>query len=253
MGSTLRHLHHNPRFYILASSVLLSLLIASWLRISIPSDQLFGIRAQQTLGLLAIIYWYLALLVSPLQKRFSTSPFMPYVVFSRRAIGVSSAYFALLHMLIALFGQIGGLSGVALLPPRFLIAITLGFTALLILLAMAVTSFNKAISYMTFPRWKFLHRFGYLAGILAMLHIWMIGTHMSYAWLQIVAFILLTTLFWLESSRLADFLVKKYPHLTNKNIILSIVLWLVMALGLSLLPQTIDNSSSHHSQAEKAQ
>lgn len=250
---TLRTLHHNPRFYILASSILLSVFIASWLRISIPSDQLFGIRLQQILGLLAIMYWYVALLISPLQKRFATTSLMPYLIFSRRAIGVSAAYFALLHMLIALFGQIGGLAGVTLLPPRFLIAITLGFTALLILLAMAATSFDKAISFMTFPRWKFLHRFGYLAGILAMLHIWMIGTHMGYPTLQLVAFVLLTTLFWLESSRLARFIVKKYPRLTNKNALLSTILWLAMTFGLLLLPQTIDNSGSHHNQAEKVQ
>jgi sulfoxide reductase heme-binding subunit YedZ len=253
MGSTLRTLHHNPRFYILASSVLLSVLVACWLRISIPGDQLFGIRLQQTLGLLAIIYWYITLLISPLQKQLSAASFMPFVVFSRRAIGVSAAYFALLHVFISLFGQIGGFSGISLLPPRFFVAITLGFTALLILLVMAATSFDKVISFMTFPRWKFLHRFGYPAGILAMLHVWMIGTHMSYLTLQIIAFILLTTLFWLESSRLATFIVKKYPRLTDKNLLLSSILWLIMTFGLLLLPQAIDNSTSHHGQTEKVQ
>lgn len=253
MGNTLRTLHHNPRFYILASSILLSILIASWLRISIPSDQLFSIRLQQTLGLLAIVYWYVALLISPLQKRLSTAPFMPFLVFSRRGIGVSAAYFALFHVLISLFGQIGGFSGLALLPPRFLIAVILGFSALLVLLAMAITSFDKVISFMTFPRWKFLHRFGYLAGIFAMLHIWMIGTHMSYPWLQAVVFILLTTLFWLESGRLASFIVKKYPRFSGKSLVLSTILWLTMTFGLLLLTGAIDNSSSHHTAAEKTQ
>ena len=251
MGSTLRTLHHNPRFYILAGSILLSVLMASWLRISIPSDQLFSIRLQQTLGLLAIMYWYLALLISPLQKRLASASLMPYLLFSRRAIGVSAAYFALLHVFVALFGQIGGIGGISLLPPRFLIAVVLGFTALLILLAMAATSFDKAISFMTFPRWKFLHRFGYLAGILAMLHVWMIGTHTSYLFLQVVAFILLSALFWLESGRLADFIVKKNPRLINKNVALSIIFWMIMTFGLLLLPQTIDSSSRHHSLVEK--
>lgn len=253
MAGTLKHLHHNPRFYILASSIVISALIASWLRISIPSDQLFGIRLQQTFGLVAIIYWYVALLVSPLQKRFSASSFTPYLVFSRRGIGVSAAYFALLHVGISLFGQIGGLAGITLLPPRFLVATLLGFIALCILIAMAATSFDKAISFMTFPRWKFLHRFGYLAGILAMLHIWMIGTHLSYSWIQIVAFILLSTLFWLESSRLAAFLVKKYPRFTKKTFALSTILWLVMTSGLLFLPQAIDSSSDHHDQAQRTQ
>lgn len=247
MPGTLKQLHHNPRFYILASSILLSILLASWLRISIPSDQLFGIRLQQTFGLLAVLYWYSALLISPLQKRFSPSTFTPYLVFSRRGIGVSGAYFALLHVLVSLFGQIGGFAGIFLLPPRFLVAILLGFGALLILLAMAATSFDKVIALMTFPRWKLLHRFGYLAGILAMLHVWMIGTHMSYGWLQILAFILLSTLFWLEADRLAGTISKKFSF-THKKPILSTLLWLGMSLLLLALPQVAGSTTSHHAQ-----
>lgn len=236
----------NPRFYILASSVCASIIVASLVRLSVASDQLFLIRTEQLFGYIAIIYWYCALLVTPLQNTFGDRSSIRYLVFCRRAIGVSAAYFATLHVAIGLWGQLGGLAGLALLPPHFLVAVILGFIAFVILAAMAVTSFDKIIKLMTFPRWKLLHRFGYLAGILAMLHIWMIGTHMSYAPLQVVSFVLLVILFRLEAARLAGSLAKKRPQIAHKKVIVTTALWLAMTAGLLLLPRAVGDFNDHH-------
>ncbi len=236
----------NPRFYILAAAVTLSVLIPSWLRLTVPSDQLFVIRVEQVFGYLCMICWYVALITSPLQKQLSGRFGTNYLVFCRRAIGVSGAYFALLHVMISLFGQIGGLSGLALLPPRFLWAILLGTLALLILLAMAATSFNKVIAFMTFPRWKMLHRLGYIGGLAVLLHIWMIGTHLSYLSFRSVIFVFLVILFRLESVRIANNLAKKYPNLQDKRVFISVGLWIAAMLMLLLLPQLFGSTTNHH-------
>jgi len=52
----------NPRFYILATAVTLSVLIPSWLRLTVPSDQLFVIRVEQVFGYLCMVCWYVALI-----------------------------------------------------------------------------------------------------------------------------------------------------------------------------------------------
>ena len=112
-------LTRNIRFYILAATVCVSIFVFCWLRLTITDNQLFLIRAEQSFGYLCVVYWYLALLVSPLQKQMGNRFNLTPLVFSRRAIGVSAAYFALLHAGIALWGQIGGFSGLVLLlrPP----------------------------------------------------------------------------------------------------------------------------------------
>src|SRR5687767_8589295 len=95
----------NPRFYILASAVCVSVLAACWLRLSITSDQLFVIRLQQLFGYFSVFLWVGALIITPLHKVVGDRRYMPYLLFARRAIGVSAAYFALLHVCIALWGQ----------------------------------------------------------------------------------------------------------------------------------------------------
>jgi DMSO/TMAO reductase YedYZ heme-binding membrane subunit len=236
----------NPRFYILAAALMLSVLISSWLRLTVPSDQLFIIRVEQIFGYMCMVCWYVALITSPLQKQLNGRFGTNLLVFCRRAIGVSGAYFALLHVMVALFGQIGGWSGTLLLPPRFLWAIGLGTVALLILLAMAATSFNKVIVFMTFPRWKWLHRLGYIGGTLVLVHIWMIGTHMSYLSFRSVIFIFLLILLRLESVRIADNLAKRYSALQEKRILISVALWIIATVLLLILPQFFEPTTNHH-------
>lgn len=246
MLKMLSSLFSNPRFYILAGSVALSLLVPSYLRLQIPSDQLFYIRVEQIFGYICILLWYVALLISPLHKRLGGRFGTGYLVFARRAIGVSAAYFALLHVIITLLEQMNGLRGLQLLPDRFLWALGLGSISLVILLLMALTSFDKVIAYMTYRRWKWLHRLGYIGGISVLLHMWMIGTHLSYATFKSVIFVMLAILVGFESLRIAENLVKKYPVLEQKKTAISVLLWLVVVGALLVLPQLVDPSANHH-------
>ena len=236
---------HNSRFYILTFSLLFSVWLASFLRLSIASNDLYGIRLQQIFGFVAIIYLYLALILSPLSRVMPKNRYMQQLLFARRAIGVSAAYFALLHAVIGLWNNLGGPSQLGLLPVRFKVAVGLGAITLTILLALASTSFDVVVTRMTKPRWKMLHRFVYAAGALVVVHAWLIGTHSVYAWVQCTSFGAMAVLFLLEAFRIATCkpAVRLHKHRAHLRIIVTIILWLLLLLPVVLLPKLI---ATHH-------
>lgn len=236
----------NSRFYILASSFLLSLVIAAYLRLEIPNDQLFYIRLQQLFGLFCIFYWYIAMTASPIGYIIGKHR-TKKLEFARRAIGVSAFYFALLHSVVALFGQLDGLSQLTYLPDLFKWSLLGGLIALVVLLLLAVTSFDKVIKFMTFRKWKWLHRFIYIGGILAMLHIWTIGTHLAYGGVQIATFVALLVLVGLELYRIRKLINTKSLKFSNAEIfVLFVASWAVIGVMILAIPYYINNYHSRH-------
>lgn len=238
---------NNSRFYVLSFSVVLSLLVISYMRTHIIADTLYLIRVQQIFGFIALGYWYLALLATPLSTIFGKQGFMQQYLYIRRSFGVSAAYFAVLHMLFGVFGQLGGLSGLLLLPGRFQLAVLFGGIGLLTLLAMALTSFDSVIRWMTFPRWKWLHRFGYVAACFVLLHIWIIGTHMSSDVLPIVMFGLLSVLAVLESWRMG-FVIEKVSgeQDTRMRYFIFVSLAVVLVGLIAYVPAAVDRFHARH-------
>lgn len=232
----------NSRFYILATAFFVSIIIASYFRITIPSDQLFYIRTGQIYGLVAIALWYLVLTVSPIGYVVGKQR-IRHLSFARRALGVSAAYFALLHFGVALWGQLGGPSQLQYLPSLFKWSLAGGGVALIVLLLMAVTSFDKVIKFMTFRRWKWLHRLGYIGGILVVIHIWSVSTHISYSGVQIAAFMALVVLAGLETFRNVTLLVKRYPEFSSKEYFatLFVSIWVVLIALVLLIPVVVKN------------
>lgn len=235
-------LFHNVRFYILGASFCASIFVASLLRQHIPDTQLFVIRTEQVFGLCAVLFWYIALMISPLSKIIGSQR-LQLLIFARRAIGVSAAYFAILHSAIALWGQLGGIGSIALLPTRFIWACLFGCIAILILLAMAATSFDTVIRWMTPRRWKILHRFGYLGGVLVLLHVLLIGTHSGYLWIQLTALGLLGIFFALETIRIMRTLAKRISLLQSLDIFiaLTVCMWVLWMSLLAATPSLIGN------------
>ncbi len=163
------------RFYILVFSFLLSAFFAIYINNSF-SGSIKLIKITQTYALTAAGYLYFALLAGPFCYNFKT-PFNSAYLKARRAIGVSAFYFALLHASYGFFGELGGFESLPFLNLKYLIAISLSFTALLILSLMAATSFDFMVKFMTFKKWKFLHRFVYLASFFILIHALLIGGH----------------------------------------------------------------------------
>ncbi len=236
----------NSRFYILAYSLLLSVVVFALLRLQISTDQLYYIRVQQVFGLICIVYWYIALIISPVGYVVG-KPRMKYWAYARRAIGVSAFYFALLHSVVAVWGQLGGIGQLQYLPTLFQWSLTGGGIALAILLVMAVTSFDGVVARMTFRWWKWLHRLVYVGGVLAILHIWSIGTHLAYTHVQFAAFIALVVLAGLEIYRIVTTVNKKYLHLDRpETIALYIAGWAIVSGLVFMIPLVVENYHSRH-------
>lgn len=237
---------YNSRFYILVGSFLLSIFLFALLRLQIPSDQLFYIRAQQVFGLLSILYWYVALIISPLGYVIGKHR-MVRLEFARRGIGVSAFYFALLHGSIALWKQLGGPEQLQYLPSLSRWSILGGFIAFVVLFMMATTSLDKVIDFMTYKRWKWLHRLGYIGGTLVVLHIWSIGTHLAYGSIQLAAFLLLTLLSGLELFRITKNVNQKYLHFNKAEVAaLFVSAWILVITAILLMPTYINNYHQKH-------
>lgn len=130
---------HHSRKLILLFSFLLSIFVFLYIDSTTGTDNLLKIRLSQYFALIATVYLYLALLASPLYSVFPNFPYKPLYIRARRALGQSAFYFATLHACISFFGLLGGFAGLKFLTTSYLQAISLSFSAYLILAVMATT------------------------------------------------------------------------------------------------------------------
>lgn len=237
---------NNSRFYILASSFFISIIILGVLRTAIANDQLYIIRLEQVYGLLAILLWYLALIIGPLGHIIGKHR-TKHLEFARRAIGVSTFYFAMLHFVIAFWGQLGGLGQVQYLPSVFVWTLLAGLGGLAVLFLLASTSFDAVVKFMTYRKWKWLHRLVYVGSILVLIHVWVLGTHLSYAPVQYLFYGMIVLFLAVELYPTSQLLNRKYLKLSKyESIILFLAAWLGISVALLIVPNLAPNINSSH-------
>lgn len=242
----------NIRFYILAASFLLSLFIYVWVigtNISFTSQTA---KLTRWYGLISVFFLYITLLIGPFFYTFTIFPKKLSKLFSksRRALGVSVFYFALLHSVIPFFTQLGGFFGLAFLSNKYLISLSLGAIALLIFFFLTITSLDYAVTIMEFKNWKLLHRLIYLAGFLLLIHILMLGSDFITINTAIpqLSILLLLFLLYLEARRFDFFLREKFSTLPALGFTTSFVLFLVLFYFIfSLMPTSSLSSFNIHS------
>ena len=105
-----------------------------------------------------------ALAVTPARRLFN----WPKLLNARRTLGVAAACYALAHFALYIVDQKFRLDVVAT-EIVLRIYLTIGFTALIGLIALGATSTDAAVRKLG-PRWTTLHRASYLIGILAIVH-----------------------------------------------------------------------------------
>lgn len=123
-------------------------------------------------GRWALRFLLMSLAITPLRELSGLTGLFPL----RRTLGLFALFYAVLHFLIYIvfllelrWSEIG--SDILERP-----YITVGFVALLILVAMGITS-TKAMMRRLGRRWKSLHQLVYLAAMLALLHLlWILRT-----------------------------------------------------------------------------
>lgn len=134
------------------------------------SDQLGGDPVQAILdftGMGALHLLLLSLLVSPIAKALKQGQIMPW----RRPLGLYAAFYACLHVASFIAFELGFewkliISEVIERP-----YITVGFVALVILIALSITSL-PALRRIMGRKWQSLHNLVYLTILLICLHFW---------------------------------------------------------------------------------
>jgi sulfoxide reductase heme-binding subunit YedZ len=115
----------------------------------------------------------------------------------RRMLGLFVFFYALLHFLAYVWlDQSGQWEDILhdILQRRFILV---GLLALLLLLPLALTSFNAAIRQMGAARWRSLHRAVYLIALLAILHFfWMRSGKRNFDQVALYAAIIGVLLAW---------------------------------------------------------
>jgi DMSO/TMAO reductase YedYZ heme-binding membrane subunit len=241
----------NIRLYVLLAGLALSAGIYGYVAATIPAGNLRVIRLTEIYALTAAFYLYVVLMIGPAVYMFRSLPFRGPIYRARRALGVSAAYFALLHASLAFFGELGGFAGLPFLSTKYLVAITLSSAALLILLLMAATSFDKAVAYLSFRRWKFLHRFVYLAGVLIVIHALILGSQFVDlgGLIPQICFGLLAVLLLIQANRFDAYLARRFRFAVRFGLSLSLVIALLVTYTLiSFVPSNSLNSIGIHSQ-----
>lgn len=121
----------------------------------------------QRTGQAALVLFLFSLVITPLNTYFGFK--QPLRV--RRALGLYSFFYALLHQLTFILLDYGANLSLIWLDIRSKPYILVGAGAFLILLALAITSF-RWWKVRLGKQWKMLHRLTYLAGLLVIIHYW---------------------------------------------------------------------------------
>ena len=164
-----------------------------------PAEALVRATGDWTLRMLCVV-----LAVTPLR----TLAAWPALARLRRMLGLWTFAYAALHALAYSWFDMGlDLGDIAKdIAKRPFILV--GFIALLVLLALAATSFNRVIKAMGAKRWQALHRAVYAVAGLALLHFfWMRAGKNNFAEVGVYALIVALLLGW----RLRRFLSKNRP------------------------------------------
>jgi len=153
-----------------------------------PAEALIRATGDWTLRSLCVV-----LAVTPLRQLLA----WPELVRFRRMLGLLTFAYACLHLLCYAWFDMGFEWGDIVQDIAKRPFILLGFSAFLILLALASTSFNRAIRQLGARRWQALHRAVYAVAVLAILHFWwMRAGKQNFAEVLVYAAILSSLLGW---------------------------------------------------------
>lgn len=174
----------------------LCLLPFAWLFYAAAANQLGANPAEaliRSTGDWTLRFLCLVLAVTPL--RVWTK--QPALARFRRMIGLFTFFYAVLHLLAYAWLDMGlDLAVIARDIPKRPFALV-GFLALLLLVPLAATSFNRAIKALGAARWQALHRLVYAIALLAILHFfWMRAGKNDFAEVAVYAAVIAALLGW---------------------------------------------------------
>ena len=168
-----------------------------------PAEALERSTGDWTLRMLCVV-----LAITPLR----TMAGLPSLARFRRMAGLFVYFYAVLHLLAYSWFDMGfDLTDIAkdIVKRPFILV---GFTAIVLLTPLALTSFNRAIRALGGRRWQLLHRLVYAIAVFALVHFfWMRAGKNNFAEVAVYALILGSLLGW----RVAQFFKKKKLQLPS--------------------------------------
>jgi DMSO/TMAO reductase YedYZ heme-binding membrane subunit len=245
---------------VYAFSLLFSLSIYLLFAFVTPAGNSLLLKLEQTYGLTAFAFLYFTLLAGPFCYTFKSFPYVKQYLTSRKALGISTFYFAVLHSTINFFFLLGGFEGLQYLDNKYLLAISFGFIALCILFVLTITSIDWLMIKLQvkFKHWKLLHRLIYFAGLLILAHALLLGTHFSKlsSLIPQAVFFALAFLFILEAPRIDGIVQKFFPKFHGSVIIVACAmsaLYFTVIFPIGNKDISFDIHSQHMKMAEQAQ
>lgn len=153
-----------------------------------PAEALIRATGDWTLRFLC-----LTLTITPLR----TWAKQPALARFRRMLGLFSFFYAVLHFLCYAWLDMGlDLATILADIPKRPFALV-GFTALLLMVPLAATSFNRAIKALGAARWQTLHKLVYAIVLLGLLHFfWMKASKNDFAEVAVYAVVIAVLLGW---------------------------------------------------------
>lgn len=238
----------NKSFIILTTSLILS--FAEYLLASQNSGSaIIQIsKLTQIFALTALIYLYITLLINPFYQTFTDFPLKDKVQKSKNDFIIMTFYFAFIHASFAFFGELGGFAGLGFLSQKFITAITLSFSALIILFILTVSSFNFLLPKVKLLQWKFLPKFLYIVGILVLIHALMLGSDFNNLSgnIPLILYIAISFLLLLQGPNIDKIFAKyiKMPTFGLSFLLLSITLSVVFFTVISPVFSTTNGGVS---------
>ncbi len=219
---------------VLGTSFLSSVVIGLFVSMTVSPAAAAYLLLTQIFGFISLTLLFLVLLPGPLYRLFPQAPFFIEHRKYLGPLGISTFYFALLHACISFWGLYEGFSGLMYLPTRYLLAACFGFIALLILAALAGTSFDYARIKMG-ANWKRLHRTIYIGGFAAASHIAMSGTHFKEGAdpIGLIGITFFAVIVFLNAITFNRYLSEKYP--TVPPLLLTFLIALGIGMGVYIL------------------
>ena len=159
-----------------------------------PAEHLIRSTGDWTLRFLCI-----TLAVTPLRQWTG----QPALARFRRMLGLTTFFYVVLHFLSYAWLDMGfDLADIAKDIPKRPFALV-GFTAFLLMIPLAATSFNRAIKALGAARWQALHKTVYAIVLLGLLHFfWMRAAKHNFAEVAMYAAVIAVLLGWRVKQRL---------------------------------------------------
>ncbi len=153
-----------------------------------PAETLIRSLGEWTLRML-----WLTLAVTPLRQALNWVE----VVRCRRGLGLWTFTYGVLHLMAYIWLDMGLDVAAVVADVGKRPFILVGMLALVLMLPLALTSFNRAVRWLGSPRWRLLHRLVYTVALLALLHYyWMRSGKRLYSEVHVYAAILAVLLGW---------------------------------------------------------